>query len=332
MKDYDLEQELAAAMLDRSRQEPPYSYDVDGLVRSVRRRRRRLQAGAAAAVAIVALGAGFLSRADHDRVSLPVQAPTAPSAVLPPSPPPVEPPSASPSPSASASASASEPDSVPDSASTSTSDSTSDSASKPADPARTTSTLLLAALRYQNPAARSQVDPAAVAALFADESTYQRIWGADSTGVTCGSSVDGVLVAGEVLLYQGVERLDRAPSPTFDGSTGKVTDLTCRTVAGGSKGGGDPTVSGFYGGLVAAAKSGDSTAMSRLGRQFVTANLRSVQGPTAGTCSSTTTPFWLADNPSSGTLTHGWTVNLGGPYAFPIEIDENAKIATSCGK
>ncbi|MCX4757364.1 hypothetical protein [Kitasatospora purpeofusca] len=309
MKDYDLEQELAAAMLDRSRQEPPGGYDVDGLVGSVRRRRRRLQAGAAAAVAIVALGAGFLSRADHDRVSLPVQAPTAPSAVLPPAPPPVEPPSASPSPSASAS----------------------DSASKPADPARTTSTLFLAALRYQNPAARSQVDLVAVAALFADESTYQRIWGADSTGATCGSSVDGVLVAGEVLLYQGVERLDRAPSPTFD-ATGKVTDLTCRTVAGGSKGGGDPTVSGFYGGLVAAAKSGDSTAMSRLGRQFVTANLRSVQGPTAGTCSSATTPFWLADNPSSGTLTHGWTVNLGGPYAFPIEIDENAKIATSCGK
>lgn len=196
MKDYDLEQELAAAMLDRSRQEPPCSYDVDGLVGSVRRRRRRLQAGAAAAVAIVALGAGFLSQADHDRVSLPVQAPTAPSAVLPPSPPPVEPPS--PSPSATASASAWD----------------SDSASKPADPARTTSTLFLAALRYQNPAARSQVDLVAVAALFADESAYQRIWGADSTGVTCGSSVDGVLVAGEVLLYQG-----------SNGSTGPPPDL-----------------------------------------------------------------------------------------------------------
>ncbi|WP_328954581.1 hypothetical protein [Kitasatospora purpeofusca] len=313
MKDYDLEQELAAAMLDRSRQEPPRSYDVDGLIGSVRQRRRRLQAGAAAAVAIVALGAGFLSRADHDRVSLPVQAPTAPSAVLPPSPPPVEPPSPSPTASASASAPA--------------------SASKPAspaDPARTTNTLFLAALRYQNPATRSEVDPVEVAALFADESTYQRIWGADSRGVTCGASVDGVLAAGEVLLYQGVERLDRAPSPTFDGATGKVTDLTCETVAGGSKGG-DPTVSGFYGGLVAATKSGDSTAVARLGKLFVTAQLRSEQGPTAGTCSFTTPPFWLADNPSSGTLTHGWTVNLGGRQGFPIEIDETAKIAGSCG-
>ncbi|MFE6750218.1 hypothetical protein ACFVGM_30500 [Kitasatospora purpeofusca] len=320
MKDHDLEQELAAAMRDRTRQEPPYSYDADGLIGSVRRRRRRLQAGAAAAVAIVALGAGLLSRADHDSVSLPVQAPTAPNAVLPSSPPP--PPAESPSPSPTASGSGSG----------SASASAAASASTPADPARTTSTLFLAALRYQNPATRSQVDPAEVAALFADEPTYRRIWGADSTGVTCGSSVDGVLVAGEVLLYQGVERLDRTPSPAFDGSTGRVTDLTCRTVLGGSKGGGDPTVSAFYGGLVAAAKSGDSSAMSRLGRQFVTANLRSVQGPTAGTCSSATPPFWLADNPSSGTLTHGWTVNLGGPYEFPIEIDENAKIATSCGK
>ncbi|MFI9329567.1 hypothetical protein ACIGZJ_18720 [Kitasatospora sp. NPDC052868] len=306
MKDYDLEQELAAAMLDRSRQEPPGGYDVDGLIGSVRQRRRRLQAGAAAAVAIVALGAGFLSRADHDRVSVPVQASTAPSVELPPSPPPTEPPSPT------ASASASKPVS-------------------PADPDRTTNALFLAALRYQNPATRSQVDPVAVAALFANESTYQRIWGADSSGVTCGASVDGVLAAGEVLLYQGVARLDRAPSLTFDGATGKVTDLTCRPVVGDSKGG-DPTVSGFYGGLVAATRSGDSTAVAGLGEQFVTANLRSGQGPAAGTCSFTTPPFWLADNPSSGTLTHGWTVNLGGHQDFSIEIDENGKIFGSCGK
>ncbi|KOV38753.1 hypothetical protein ADK60_01740 [Streptomyces sp. XY431] len=310
MKDYDLEKELAAAMLDRSRQEPPGSYDVDGLIGSVRQRRRRLQAGAAAAVAIVALGAGFLSRADHGRVALPVQGSTAPSAEIPSSPPPSEPPS--PTASASASASASKP-------------------AAPAAPSRTTNALFLAALRYQNPATRAEVDPAEVAALFANESTYQRIWGTDSRGVTCGAPVDGVLASGEVLLYQGVERLDRTPALSFDGVTGKVTDLTCRTVVGDSKGG-DPTVSGFYGGLVAATKSGDSTAVARLGRLFVTAQLRSDQGPTAGTCSSTTPPFWLADNPSSGTLTHGWTVNLGGPQSFPIEIDETAKIAGSCGK
>ncbi|MFJ9448434.1 hypothetical protein ACIRRH_42535 [Kitasatospora sp. NPDC101235] len=303
MKDYDLEEELAAAMLDRSRQELPRSYDVDGLIGSVRQRRRRLQTGAAAAVVMVALGAGFVSQADHDRASVPVQASTASSADMPPSPPPIEPSS----PAASAPAS-------------------------PADPARTTNTLFLSALRYQNPATRSEVDPTEVAALFANESTYQRIWGADSRGVTCGALVDGVLASGEVLLYQGIERLDRTPSLDFDRATGKVTDLTCTTVAGDSKGG-DPTVSGFYGGLVAAAKSGDSTAMARLGKQFVTEYLRSErgQGPTAGTCSFTAPPFWLADNPSSGTLTHGWTVNLGGHHDFPIEIDEKAKIARSCG-
>ncbi|MFF2750295.1 hypothetical protein ACFVVA_32765 [Kitasatospora sp. NPDC058048] len=307
MKDYDLEEELAAAMRDRSRQEPSRGYDVDELIGSVRRRRRRLQTGAAAAVVIVALGAGFVSQADHDRAPVPAQASTASSTEMPATPPPIE----RSSPTASA------------------------PASKPApraDPARTTNTLFLSALRYQNPATRSEVDPAEVAALFADESTYRRIWGADSRGVTCGASVDGVLASGEVLLYQGVERLDRAPSLDFDGATGKVTDLTCTTVAGGSKGG-DPTVSGFYGGLVAATKSGDSTAMARLGKQFVTEDLRSDrgQGPTAGTCSFTAPPFWLADNRSSGTLTHGWTVNLGGRHDFPIEIDETAKIARSCG-
>ncbi|MFF3620804.1 hypothetical protein [Streptomyces sp. NPDC002467] len=296
MKDFDLEEELAAAMLDRARREPPPSYDVDGLIGSVRQRRmRRLQTGAAAAVVIVALGAGFVSREGPDRTTGPAPAATAPSAELPPSP------------------------SVP--------------AQAPrADPARTTKALFLSALRHQNPATRSQVDPAEVAALFADRSTYERIWGADSRGVTCGAAVDGVLVAGGVLLYHGTEPLDRSPSLAFDGVTGKVTDLTCAANAGGGKGG-DPTVSGFYGGLVAATKSGDSTALETLGKQFVTGHLRSAgaQGPTAGTCSFTTPPFWLADNPSSGTLTHGWTVNLGGASSFPIDIDENAKIAKSCG-
>ncbi|MFG2910171.1 hypothetical protein ACGF13_34605 [Kitasatospora sp. NPDC048286] len=301
MKDYDLEEELAAAMLDRSRQEPPGSYDVDDLIGSVRRRRRRLRTGAAAAVVILALGAGFVSQTDHDRASLPAQASTASSTDTPPSP-----------------------------ASTKPSSPTASAPASPAGPARTTAALFLSALRYQNPATRSEVDPAEVAALFADKSTYQRIWGTDSHGVTCGALVDGVLVSGEVLLYQGTERLDRTPSLSFDRATGKVTDLTCVTTPGDTKGD-DPTVSGFYGGLVAAAKSGDSTAMAKLGKQFVTETLRSEQGPTAGICSFTSPPFWLADDPSSATLTHGWTVNLGGPHTFPIEIDENAKIAGSCG-
>ncbi|WP_407838140.1 hypothetical protein ACE1OC_19915 [Streptomyces sp. DSM 116496] len=293
MKDFDLEEELAAAMLDRAAQEPPRGYDVDGLIGRVRQRRRRLQTGAAAAAAIVALGAGFAVQEGRDRTSTPEPAATAPGPSLPPAP--------------------SQPVKRP-----------------PVDPARSTHTLFLSALRYQNPATRSQVDPAEVAALFANEPTYRRIWGSDSLGVTCGSAVDGVLVPGQVLLYQGTEPLGRYPSLTFDGTTGLVVDLTCATGSGGGKGG-DPTVSGFYGGLVKAAKSGDATARETLGKQFVSAQLRSTQGPDAGTCSSNTPPFWLADNPSSGTVTHGWTVDLGGTSAFPIEIDENEKIARSCG-
>lgn len=293
MKDFDLEEELAAAMLDRARQEGPRSYDVDGLIGRVRQRRRRLQTGAAAAAVIVALGAGFVVQEGRDRTSGPAPAATAPSPDMPPSP------------------------SLP---------------AKPprVDPVRATNTLFLSALRYQNPATRSQVDQAEVAALFANEPTYRRIWGTDSLGVTCGATVDGVLVAGQALLYQGTEPLDRSPSVTFDGTTGKVVEVTCRMNAAGGKGG-DPTVSGFYGGLVTAAKSGDSTAPATLGKQFVTAQLRAAQGPTAGTCFPTAPSFWLASDPSSGTLTHGWTVNLGGDSDFPIEIDENEKIARSCG-
>ncbi|WP_327305574.1 hypothetical protein OG730_20350 [Streptomyces sp. NBC_01298] len=295
MKDFDLEEELAAAMLDRAATEPPRGYDVDGLIGRVRRRRRRLRTGAAAAAVIVALGAGFVVQEGRDHTSGPAPAATAPSPDMPPAPtPPITQP--------------------------------------PVDPARATNTLFLTALRYQNPATRSQVDPAEVAALFANEPTYRRIWGTDSLGVTCGEAVDGVLMAGQMLLYRGTEPLDRSPSLTFDVTTGKVVDATCTTNAGGGKGG-DPTVSGFYGGLVAATKAGDSTALETLGKRFVAPQLRSAgaQGPTAGTCSFTTPPFWLAGNPSSGTVTHGWTVNLGGTFAFPIEIDENEKITRSCG-
>lgn len=301
MKDFDLEEELAAAMLDRAAQEPPRGYDVDGLIGRVRQRRRRLQTGAAAAAAIVALGAGFAVQEGRARTAPPAPAATAPGPTLPAPLPPTVPPAPS------------EP-----------------VQRTPADPARTMHTLFLAALRHQNPATRSQVDQAEVAALFANEPTYRRIWGTDSLGVTCGTAVDGVLVPGQVLLYRGTEPLDRSPSLTIDGTTGLVVDLTCAKNSGGGKGG-DPTVSGFYGGLVKATKSGDPTALETLGKQFTTAHLRSAQGTSAGTCSSTTPPFWLADAPSSATLTHGWTVDLGGTFAFPIEIDENGKIARSCG-
>ncbi|MER7177687.1 hypothetical protein [Streptomyces mesophilus] len=293
----DLEEELAAAMLDRTEQVPPRTYDANAVVSTVRRRRRRLQLSAAAAVAAVALAAGFVSRSGPGLVGAPVQA------------------TAAPSPDTGPTGAPTHPDPVP-----------------LADPSQTLRTLFLSALRQQNPATRAEVDPDAVATLFADRSTYERIWGTDSLGVTCGEQVDGVLAAGEVSLYQGTRRVDRTVSLTFDPATGRVTGLTCRPVAGHGKGG-DPTVSGFYGGLVAAVKSGDDDAARRkqLEQQFVSEYLRAVRGPNPATCYSHEPRFWLADDATSMTLTHGWTVTFGDNDGFPIDIDENGKIAGSCG-
>ncbi|NGO80898.1 hypothetical protein G6045_35355, partial [Streptomyces sp. YC504] len=80
MTHLDLEEELAAAMLDRTEQVPPRAYDVDAVFATVQKRRRRLQWGAAAAVAAVALGAGFVAQNGPGRVATPAQATPTPSA------------------------------------------------------------------------------------------------------------------------------------------------------------------------------------------------------------------------------------------------------------
>ncbi|MBC9711890.1 hypothetical protein H9Y04_04810 [Streptomyces sp. TRM66268-LWL] len=295
MTHFDLEEELAAAMHDRTRQEAPHTYDVDTVVTTVRRRRRRLQWATAAAVAAVTLGAGFVAQTGSGRVAAPPQTSTAPSVPERPTKPPthVEP-------------------------------------TRSTDPAQTLHSLYLAALRHQNPATRAAVDPAAVAALFADRAAYERIWGTDSLGVTCGERADGVLASGEVSLYRGSERVGRSARLDFDAATGRVRDVTCTPVAGHGKGG-DPAMAGFYGGLVAAGSGGGEARRAQLAQEFLTDELRSGQGATAGTCSSRAPKFWLADNPSSATLTHGWTVTLDDGRGFPVEIDEDGKIARSCG-
>ncbi|WP_199552007.1 hypothetical protein [Streptomyces sp. N35] len=296
MSHADLEEELAAAMLDRTERVPARRYDADAVVSTVRRRRRRLRLGTAAAVAAVALGAGFVSQSGPGRAGAPVQATTAPSTDSRPTGAPAQP---DPTPAAA--------------------------------PSQPLPTLFLSALRHQNPATRAEVDPDAVATLFADRATYERVWGTDSLGVTCGEAVDGVLAAGEVSLYQGTRRVDRTVSLEFDPGTGRVTGLTCRPVAGHGKGG-DPTVSGFYGGLVEAAESGaGATRRKQLEQQFVSEYLRAVRGPNPATCFSHEPRFWLADDATSATLTHGWTVTFGDDDGFPIDIDENGKIARSCG-
>ncbi|WP_329492693.1 hypothetical protein [Kitasatospora herbaricolor] len=293
MKD-DLEDELAAAMLDRAQQFPPPTYEADALVAAVGRRRRRLAAGAAAALAVVVMSAGFAGQLRHDRGSPAVPAPAHPMPASSPS-------STSPPPAAPA---------------------------PPADPSRTTRALYLAALRYQDPATRADVDLTAVATLFTDADTYRRIWGTDSRGVTCGAAVDGVMAAGDIRLYQGAQPLGKVASLAFDGS-GTVRSLTC-TADTASGHGDDPSVNGFYGGLVTAAKSGDPGARPLLAEQFLSTGLRSAQGATAGTCFTGTPTFWLADDPTSGTLRHGWSMTLSDSRRFPVDLDEHGKIDTAC--
>ncbi len=294
MNEYNLEEELAAAMRERAVRHRPGTYDAAGLVRRVRRRRRRLQAGVAAAVTVVALGAGFAAQAGRDRDTASV--------------PPVPLPSSNGRTSASVSPSP-----------------------VMSDPTATVSALFLAAVRYQDPATRAKVDLAEVAGLFADEQAYQRNWGTDARGVTCGAETDGALVqGGSVFLYRGAEQLAQTAVPELDASSGKVTGLTCVAAPPGGKGA-DPVVSGFYGGLVATAGSGDPTARARLAQRFLSPGLRAAQKETAGTCSSRTPTSWVAADPTSGTLTHGWTITLGDGASFPIEIDENGKIGASCG-
>lgn len=298
MKDFDLEGELTAAMLDRAEQFPPRTYEVNTLVAAVRRRRRRLAAGAAAALAVVALSAGFATQLRHDRGSSGEQTPAAPA------PAPASSPSGTPSPRPPAA-------SVP-----------------PAGPSETTRALYTAALRYQNPATRADVNLDTVAVLFSDADTYRRIWGDDSRGVTCGAAVDGVLAAGEIRLYVGAQPLGKVASLEFDGS-GRVRSLTC-TADTTSGRGDDPSVNGFYGGLVTAVRSGDPSLRPHLAEQFLSATLRSQGGATAGTCFTDTPVFWLADDPSSGTLRHGWSMTLSDGRRFPIGLDEHGKIDTAC--
>ncbi|NML50096.1 hypothetical protein HHL19_10490 [Streptomyces sp. R302] len=305
--EFHLEEELAAAMRDRAVRHRPGTYDAAVLVRRVRRRRRRLRAVVAAAATVVAvsLGAGFAAQLGRDRDRDTASVPASPS------------PSSDGRTSASASASASaSPPPV--------------TSEPPSDPAATAGALFLAAVRYQDPATRAQVNLAEVAGLFADEKAYQRIWGTGARGVTCGAEADGALVAGSVFLYRGAERLARTAVPEFDPSSGKVTGVTCAAAPAGGKGA-DSAVSGFYGGLVAAAKAGDSTARAGLARQFLSPDLRAGQKDTAGICSSHAPTSWVATDPTAGTLTHGWTITLSDGGSFPVEIDENGKIDKSCG-
>jgi hypothetical protein len=156
--------------------------------------------------------------------------------------------------------------------------------------------LFPAATMYQHTSTRGHVDLARVRALFSDAAAFTRVWGEGGLGATCGERADGVLAADptDVLFYRDTALLDRRASLTLDPVTGRITGIRC-AARGGEPG--DPAVAGRYGHPAGGGKS--STDCGR---------------PLPAT--------WLADEPASGTVVHGWTVTLDGTAPFQLTIDD----------
>ncbi|SEO63239.1 hypothetical protein [Actinacidiphila rubida] len=156
--------------------------------------------------------------------------------------------------------------------------------------------LFPAATMYQHPSVRGQVDLTTVRALFSDSAAFTRVWGDGGLGVTCGERADGVLAAdpGNVLFYRGTTLLDRQASLALDPVTGRITAISC-TARGGEPG--DPAVAGHYGHPAGGGKGGTD-------------------------CGRPAPVTWLADEPASGTVVHGWTVTLDGAAPFQLTVDD----------
>ena len=222
-----IESELTAAMNDFAESVPAPRYDPSALIAARRRRGPQLWALAAVVVAVAAVGTGVAVVSGGGGGSRQV-VPASPSASHP------------------ATGRTTSPTTVPSTG----------GAIFPM-PAQMDATrrVVTAAEMYENPATRSRVDLAAVAAEFTGHAAFVKAWGDGGLGVTCGTVVDGALAAGpvDVDLY----RAQRGVGYTvvhFDGVTGKVAGVTCGT---GMHDIGDPVMAAVYGGLVSGGKSGD---------------------------------------------------------------------------
>jgi len=165
--------------------------------------------------------------------------------------------------------------------------------------------LFPAATLFQNPSTRPRVHLAQVSALFSDRAAFTRVWGDGGLGATCGERADGVLAAdpANVLFYRGTTLLDRRASLTLDPVTGRITGITC-----GARG----------------SQPGDATVAARYGHPSAT-------GRNSTDCGLPTPSTWLADEPASGTVVHGWTVTLDGARPFKLTIDTaKGKATTTC--
>jgi hypothetical protein len=165
--------------------------------------------------------------------------------------------------------------------------------------------LFPAATMYQNPQTRGRVRLAQVGALFSDSAAFARVWGDGGLGATCGVRADGVLAAdpSSVLFYRGTTLLDQQASLTLDPVTGRITAITCGSRRGDP---GDPAVAARYGHPGAAGKG-------------------------TSDCGRPAPATWLADEPRSGTVVHGWSVTLDGAPPFALGIDDTTgEVSATC--
>jgi hypothetical protein len=287
---FDLERELIAAMSDYADGAAAPVYDPRQFLPVARpRHSRRMWALAAAVVTAAALGAGLTALPGHSGRAVPPSAPR-------------------PLPSVSTRAHSGAP-----SPRSTTPTSTLPMPQQQMDAVRT---LVVAAEMSEDPATRGGVDLAAVQALFTDHAAFAAAWGSNGLGVTCGVAADGGLsqLGTQVQYFAGTTALPGQMTPEF-ASGAVLQGVSCADVQGGS---GDPTVSGYYGSLVAGTAGGASLLAP------------GVDAATAG-CGRTTARSWYADNPAAGTVGEGWTMRLDGGRAFTVSIDGTPRITgTDC--
>lgn len=267
-----IERELAAAMNDYVDSTPVPSYDA-GRLTAARRRVPPVWALAAVVAAVAAIGTGvaLLPGSGGDRVAAPMSA--SPSTV-------VVKPTTAPTPTLSPSPVQTGKDGGP--------------LDENARMDREIRTVVTAAEMYRNPATRSQVDLAAVAAQFVSPAVFHQVWGSDGLGATCGAVADGAIAdnALEAQFFNGARVLPRHALFGYDPTTALISGVSCSAAP---KRNADKILADVYGGQVSGGKSGDGL----LGPKVTTV-----------TCGADTAKTWFADNPGSGTLTWGWDLRL----------------------
>lgn len=114
---------------------------------------------------------------------------------------------------------------------------------------------------YENPATRSRVDLNAVKALFVDDSAFQRYWGTDARGVTCGKVADGAVETGTQVEYlYGARTTPWDAIFTLDGTSSAVSGITCGPRGNAARPPASYAIMGYYGYFLDAFRMTDVAA------------------------------------------------------------------------